>query len=84
MANAGLKLAIRGDRPAGVIRAYFSTLDDSERVEIGRLSIAVADRLPAAFEAWKRGMTEVVGLMTEDAVGVRPTGFEEFRPGDKN
>lgn len=82
--NAGLKLAVRGDRPAGVIRAYFSTLDDGERVEIGQLSISVADKLPAAFDAWVKGMTEVVMLMTEEAVGVKPTGFETFRPHDKN
>lgn len=82
--NAGLKLAVRADRPAGVIRAYFSTLDDSERVEIGQLAISVADRLPAAFEAWVAGMGEVVKLMTEDAVGVPVINLVRFRPHDKN
>lgn len=81
---AGVKLAVRADRDAGVIRAYFSTLDDTERIEVGTLSIAVADRLRPAFDAWVEGMTRVVNLMTEDVTGQTVVRNDRYTPADKN
>jgi hypothetical protein len=46
------KLAIRGDQEARVIRAYFSKLDDTDRIEIATLSMNLAEQVPGLFERW--------------------------------
>lgn len=81
---AGVKLAVRGDRKAGVIRAYLSTDDDSDRYEVATLNIAVADLHRDLFEAWVELMTRVVNTMVEATTGATVAGNQRITLADKN
>lgn len=84
MPKADVKLAIRADRGHGVIRAYVSKMDDSERFEVATLNISIADQIDGAFDRWKAVLTEIFGELVSDATGAAVTGFNEFRLMDKN
>jgi hypothetical protein len=74
-----MKVAIRQDDDAGLIRAYFSSLDDRERVEVATLSVALARACPGTLDAWK----EMLRAAMEHALretGHTPLGFVEVRP----
>lgn len=83
MADVGIKVAIRADRPAGVIRAYFATLDGSAMHEVGTLSITIADNDRPTFEAWVAFWEGAMRSMMAHN-GVEVLGFTRFRPHDKN
>ena len=84
MSNPALKLAIRGDEEAGVVRAFFSTMDDADRVEVATLDMRLAANVPGLFDAWKDQLTGALATFIKDAFGATVTGFEVFRPHDKN
>ena len=79
-----LKLAIRNDEKAGVIRAYFSTIDDEWRDEVATLDRRLAEKIPDLFEKWTALLTAALAVAIKAATGAEVTGFEVFRPGDKN
>lgn len=83
-ANAGVKLAIRTDEKAGVIRAYFSKMDDSERFEVATLDLELARTCDGLFDRWKDALAGALKASVEKATGLEVTGFETFRPHDKN
>lgn len=78
-----MKLAIRQDEEAGVIRAYFAQLDDSQRFEVATLHLELTRKCPGLFDAWKEALTEALRQ------ALRETGHVvkhvvEYRPKDKN
>lgn len=80
-------LSVRGDRPAGVIRAYLVVTPETEasdRREIGTLSIHLADAAPWAFELWKEAMTRVVTRIVEEATGLPVAFTVPVKPHEKN
>ena len=56
------KLAIRRTDDNWVC-AYLSTVDDSQRVELGRLSVDVASAHKDLFDRWVKLMTAVMSAM---------------------
>jgi hypothetical protein len=78
-----MKLAIRTDQAAGVIRAYFSSLDDRLRFEVSTLALGLARDDPAAFEAWKDAMAQALRRALEGA-GVTVLGMNVVKPEEKN
>lgn len=79
-----MKLAIRSDKKADLIRAYFSTTDDSDRFEVATLKMSLAQKCPDLFEVWKSALAAALAVSLEEATGGVVTGFEEFRPHNKN
>lgn len=78
-----MKLAIRQDNDAGLIRAYFSTLDDTERAEVATLSLRVARECPGSFDAWKSMLTLALKhVLTE--MGITVVGFQSIKAHEKN
>jgi hypothetical protein len=71
-----LKLSFRADRPAGVIRAYFAAMDDSDRLEVGTLNIDLADRHPELFERFQGLMKAAMTAMLA-SIGVPVSHFGE-------
>ena len=76
------KLAIRQDDEEGVIRAYISRMDDSQRFEIATLSLEVARNAPGAFDRWKDCISEIFTQILKDN-GVPVTGTVDVRPHEK-
>ncbi len=65
-----VKLKVRGDRPAGVVRAWFALMDESEQMEVGTLSIALADRDKQAYEDWVQAMSDAVKRWVQSVSGI--------------
>lgn len=78
------KLAFREDKKAGVIRCYFSSLDDSDRTEIGQMSVALCRKVPDLFDRWVVLMQAAYKVALEESTGCEVTGFHTYRPHDKN
>ncbi len=75
-----VKIAIRQDTEAGLIRAYLAHEDPrTQRIEISSLSLALAETIPGAFEVWKDAMTKVMVLVMEQQ-GFRVESTEERKP----
>ena len=74
------KLAIRGDKEAGLIRAFFSNLDDTDRIEVATLSMQLAKKVPGLFEKWIAVIQEAYKTAFEAATGAEVKGFNVFRP----
>ncbi len=66
-----MKLAIRTDEAAGVVRAYFS-------------SLRLARKVPGAFEAWVETLSGALATAIRETTGATVAGFRAFRPHDKN
>jgi hypothetical protein len=78
-----MKLAIRQDNEAGLIRAYFSTIDDKERAEASTLSLRLARECPGAFDAWKEMLSLALKhVLTE--MGITVVGFQSIKAHEKN
>lgn len=87
MAMGPIKLAIRTDRGAGLVRAFFAPMDprsDMEWIEVATISVVVLDRNKAVFERWKELLKVAIDDAYEAVIGVRPEAHHEFRPGDMN
>jgi hypothetical protein len=78
-----VKLAIRHDNEAGLVRAYFSKLDDSERFEIATISLSLLRAVPELFEKWKEALNLAL-VFTMKEMGHDVIGVHEIRPHDKN
>lgn len=76
--GAALKLMVRADRPAGVIRAYFSSLDESSKFEVGTLLITLADDDRALFDAWVNALRDGLARVTAAVTGKTVEGFVEL------
>lgn len=83
MNNNMPKLAIRQDDEAHLVRAYFSTMDDSNRFEIATLNLGVVQQCPGAFEAWKAALLDIFKLMLE-AEDIKVEGFYEIKSHEGN
>lgn len=83
MAHSSLKVAIRADRPAGVIRAFLANLDGSDAFELGTLSIRIADENKATFDAWVSFWEMAVQGMLGN-IGVDVKHWQRFKGSDKN
>ncbi len=78
--DAPVKLAIRTDAEAGLIRAFLVIEESAQRVEIATLSLVVAHDVPGTFEAWKDALTKIIVLVVERG-GLPVLGTEERDPG---
>jgi hypothetical protein len=78
-----VKLAIRHDNEADLVRAYFSKLDDSERFEIATISLSLLRAVPELFEKWKEALNLAL-VFTMKEMGHDVIGVHEIRPHDKN
>lgn len=78
------KLAFREDKKTGVIRCYFSSLDDTDRTEVGTMSAALCRKVPDLFGRWVAVMQTAYKVAIEESTGAEVTGFHTYRPGDKN
>lgn len=76
-----MKLAIRTED--NMVRAYFSTLDDSERTEVASLHRRVAEECPGAFEAWKQMLSDALVHALRE-IGANVVGVQEIKPEEKN
>lgn len=76
-----IKVAIRQGNEAGVVRAFFSTPDDTKRFEVATLLISLAEHKPT-FEAWKAMLTAAMQNVLVEA-GVEVLGFRDVRPHEK-
>jgi hypothetical protein len=81
--GAGVKIAIREDPSAGIVRAYLSSMDDRDYTEVATVSVALLRACPDAFDAWKAMLTAALGHMLRET-GHTPLGFFEVRPEEKN
>lgn len=86
MPSKSIRVSIRADRPAGVVRAFFADEQGPEgphAFEVGTLNIHLADKSKAAFDAWvafwEAAMADVLAQMGADVLG-----FERFGPQDRN
>lgn len=79
-----MKLAIRSHKKADLIRAYFSTTDDSDRIEVATLKMSLAAKFPELFEVWKDALSTAIAVFVEEVTDAKVTGFEVFRPHNKN
>lgn len=77
------KIAIRQDNKANVIRAYYATLDESERFEVATLSLTLAKDVDELFDKWKAMLQDGLAWFVRQS-GSEVTGWTDYRPGDKN
>jgi hypothetical protein len=75
-----MKVAIRHDAEAGLVRAYFSTMDETRRTEVATFSDLVAHDSPAAFELWKQALATAL-LDALKAAGAEVLGLKRVPPG---
>jgi hypothetical protein len=78
-----VKVAIREDHGAGLVRAYFSRMDDSERVEVATVSLYLLKSTPELFGRWKDLLTFALKAHVE-AAGFEVIGFTEIAPHEGN
>jgi len=78
------KLAIRQDDRAGLLRAYFSSVDDTDRFEVATLNLALARKVPELFGAWKDALANAHRVAVEEATGLKVAGQTETWLHEKN
>jgi uncharacterized protein YgfB (UPF0149 family) len=89
MANPGevevVKLGIRKDEEAGVIRAFVMTMDETSSYEVSTLSLKLAEGDRQAFEEWKDALAGHLSRFLA-GVGLKPDRIEErpAPPKDRN
>lgn len=81
--QAGVKIAIRTDDAAGVVRAYLSSIDDRERTEVATVSVALLRACPDAWGAWKAMLAAALDHMLRET-GHDVRGFLDVVPHEKN
>lgn len=83
LVSAGVKVAVRSDREAGVIRASITNMDGSDGFEIATLKITMADDDKQLFEEWHRVLAAgVVRLLQR--MGLPAVGYDTIRLRHKN
>lgn len=78
------KLAIRHDDAAGLLRAYFSSMDDTDRLEVATISLVLVRKTPGLFEDWKTALAKAHRTFVEEATGLTMDGQCEIRLRDMN
>lgn len=78
-----LKLEIRQDDQAGMVRACFAALDSSRREEVATISLALVDSDRKLFEAWKQALTDALVRLLEGA-GYTVESVTQIRPHEEN
>jgi hypothetical protein len=78
-----VKLAIRTDEKAGLVRAYFNSLDDSRRDEVATISLQLLRKVPGLFEVWNQALADALAFALKEC-GYEVVGFDRVRPHDKN
>jgi hypothetical protein len=81
--QAGVKIAIREDPSAGVVRAYLSSMDGRDRTEVATVSVALLRTCPDAFDAWKAMLTAALEHMLRET-GHDVLGFFDVVPHETN
>ena len=79
-----IKISIRGDASAGVIRAYIAIADNSQRFEIATLSMQAADDTPGLFEKWTELMHLVAEAFVKKHLGEVEVRFHAMHPDNQN
>lgn len=77
-----IKLAIR-DEGEWVV-AYFATLDEAEKIEVGRMAKGVLQKVPGVWESWKILLISACNQFVQDELGVKPVGWQELEPPGRN
>jgi uncharacterized protein YgfB (UPF0149 family) len=80
-----VKLAIRTDERAGVIRAFIMPVDETARYEVATLSLKAAEADRQLFEEWKTALTGHLNRFLA-GIGLKPDRIEErpAPPKDRN
>lgn len=81
---APVKIAIRTDTEAGLIRAYFSMTDNAERYEVSTLSLGAARQVEGLFEKWAESLNLITAQFVREEMGLEPSHFEQLAPNDVN
>lgn len=68
--TAGMKLMIRADAKAGVVRAFFAMEDESEKFEVATISIQLLHDNPGLFDTWKDALGKAVKRFVADVTGM--------------
>ena len=87
MAESGMRLEIREDKEAGVIRANFADNSGAERMpkrEVATLSTELAKSVPGLFEVWSQSIGVALACLIEEATGQTVRGFDFKKPGEKS
>jgi len=84
--QAPLIIRIREDEKAGVVRAYFMTIDESYRQEVATISVGILKSTPGAFEAWQAILKNALVAFMEHCAGHPLNGitFDVIRPHELN
>ena len=79
MQEAGIKLSIREDKEAGVIRAFFAPNNPNDkraaRREVATLSREIAEACPGLFEEWVKTLSAALAMTIQEATGMEVAGF---------
>lgn len=67
-----VKCAFRTDHAAGYVVAYFSTVDDKHRFELGRCSTNALRNVPGLWDGWRKLMSDAVNYTAAVSAGVDP------------
>lgn len=84
MTDLGVKLAIRQDDESGMVVAYFSKSDDSERFVMGCIRTTLLDTQPGLYDRWKLVMTEAFSRELQTITGMEPAAMVEYKLHEKN
>jgi hypothetical protein len=82
---SNIKLMIRSDDEAMLVRAYIATTDETKKTEIATISYGLVNNMPHIFEQWKELLTLALTDLSKLA-GLEPVGWTEIKrePGDCN
>ena len=79
-----VKMAIRQDNDAGIIRAFISMADESEMGEFSQMSLALAYEDQESFELWKDACAAIMRRWVERKANVKVKSMTEIRAHDLN
>lgn len=77
---AAMKVAIRADRPAGVVRASFASMNEEVSAEVATLSLVLADTDKEAYEDWLQMLSKAMNRLIEKSIGVQPHQTIRMKP----
>jgi len=77
---AAMKVAIRTDRRAGVVRASFASMNEEVSAEISTISTVLVDTDKEAFEDWVRMLKKAMNRLIKKSIGVDPVNTIRMRP----
>lgn len=84
--TVGVKLMTRSDNEAGVVRAFFALIDESEKHEVATVSLQVLHSNPGFFDQWMEMLSNALSKFVEEVVGVDPSDVTNFvvKPDSRN